>query len=172
MIKLFEEIIDITSENVSLDNAKKAYEYLLMDKEFTSKNGIPIRFTNRGFNEFFYSVEQVMNEENPRGAATKLINRNKHEIEKLLATVQYLGDVVANMDFNFYQKNQKLEKKRDVRGYEYFSCPVNIDGKQRTVKLAFEKLFGDKNKEGKYYYHFIESKENIYQLILKSFEII
>lgn len=174
MIRLFEEILDITTKDKSieqqLDTAQKAYQYLLMDEKFRTKSGIPIRFTQRGFNEFFFSVESVLNNDIGK-AASKIINRNAHEIDLLLSTVQHLGDIVANMNFDFYQRNQKPERKPDVRGYEYYTCPIVINGKRRKVKLAFEKLFQDKDKEGKYYYHFLESKKRISSLILNKFSI-
>jgi hypothetical protein len=178
MIYLFEEIYIKTNINEKsieelLEDAKKAYTYLLDGERFQTKKGTPVRFNQRGFNEFFYSVENVMNDNINGKAATKLINRNKHNIDELLATVANLQEIVENMDFQFYQKNKKPEAKPFLRGIEYYECPVVINGKHRKVKLAFEKNFKDRDKNANYYYHFLEQKQQIhFEIVITNFELI
>ena len=177
MIRLFEEIIALKSPEKDDDEmvieAKQAYEYLLMDEKFKTRNGYPIRFTQRGFKEFFYSVDQVMKyDKKARGAASNQVGRNAHEIGKLLATVSRLGDAVAQMTPEYYSKNKKPDKKPMVDGYQHCSCPILIDGKHRKLHLTFEILKTDKSRGGSYYYHFLESKQtSVHSLILTSCSI-
>jgi hypothetical protein len=177
MSHLFEEIYIKSNKDRSLEDlleeAKQAYKYLLDGNKFYTKKGLPVRFTDRGFNEFFFSVESVMNDSLTSVAAVKLIKKNTHELDALLDTVQNLQEIVENMDFVFYQKNKKPDKKPFLRGIEYYECPVIINGKKRKVKLAFEKNLKDKSREARYYYHFLEQKEiPLYEINIVHFELL
>jgi hypothetical protein len=176
MIYLFEEVQIKSSDTEEpiedlLEKAKKAYKYLLDGNRFWNKKGIPIRFTDRGFNEFFYSVENVIHDDLNNKAATGLINRNRHCLRDLLNTVERLQDIVENMDFQFYSKNKKPDQKPFLRGMEYYECPVMINGKRRKVKLAFEKHHKDKDKEAKYYYHYLAESIQKSEIVISHFFI-
>jgi hypothetical protein len=179
-MKLFEEIYirsktrdnDVSLDDL-LDEAKQAYKYLLDGHKFRTRNGYPVRFTQRGFNEFFYSVESVMNDDVGK-AATKQINANKHCMDDLLNTVQYLGDIIETADFEYYSKNHKLDHKKEIKGYEHWNCPVIIDGKKKTVHIVLEKRFQDKDRAGTYYYHHLKLNESQlqFEVIIHQFEVI
>jgi hypothetical protein len=179
MIHLFEEIYIKSRENTEqkplddlLEDAKKAYQYLLDGNRFWTNKGTPVRFSERGFNELFFSIEKVMGGSDDDIAATKLIKRNKHCLDDLLNTVSHLQDIVENMEFKFYQKNFKPEKKPDLRGYEYYECPVVIDGKKKKIRLAFEKRFKDKDKTAHYYYHYLAEAQRPFEIVIVDFELI
>jgi hypothetical protein len=157
MNKLFEKIYASThnkSEEELLDDAEKAYKYVLEDNSFKRKDGVEVDFTDKGKNELFWSINQVMNNNIGRGATIPL-SQDKDILDEVLAVVSKLGEVTEEAEYKFRELNRKPDKKPNVKGYEHFECPVIIDGKERTVNITYEV---DKSGKRQFYFDFIPTK--------------
>jgi hypothetical protein len=144
-----------------LHDVELFYQYLLEDKQFRTKAGMPVRFTERGFKEFFWAVDQILNDGPHIGkGATSKIKRNKHEIEKLLSTVKVMDELIKDPEFQFEwgEHNKKKYQKPNIIGYEHFTCPVKIDDSNRRVHFVFEIAKKDRHTR-EYYFHFLENKQ-------------
>jgi hypothetical protein len=167
--KLFESIlIKMTDKPIEqqLEDAKGAYRYLLEDHTFVTPTGMKVRFTERGFNELFYAVENVINDTRGKGA-TSLIRRNANDIPELLAVVQHLGQVIDESRFHHGEPNKKPWQKPDIKSYEYMNTEVEFDnGKKRRVSVCVERRFDSKTRS--YYFHSLRENAQGVDVVISS----
>jgi hypothetical protein len=157
LTRLFEKIYVSThdkSEEELLNDAEQAYKYVLEDNSFRRKDGVKVEFTDKGKNELFWSISQVMNNNIGKGA-TKLLSQDKDILDEVLAVVSKLGEVTEEAEYKFRELNKKPDKKPNVKGYEHFECPVIIDDKERLVNITYEV---SKSGKRQFYFDFIPTK--------------
>jgi len=171
MLRSFEDIYGAGKIADLVEEARKAYKDLLMYKDFTATNGTPIKFTRRGFQEFFWSINQVLTKKRPWGGAAPHLKKNRHIIDKLLRTVAHLGAVVSKMKFDQFVDNSKPDEKPDVRGYEHYECPIVIDNMRLKLRIVFEKKLKDPTKTAYYYYHHLKEAKFTPEIYIVKFEI-
>jgi hypothetical protein len=151
---LFETIYAKTHDKTPEElfpEAEQAYKYVLEDQAFENEHGQPIEFTNRGKRELFWSIDQVMQGNIGKGA-TRPLSQNEDILDEVLAIVEKLGDVTEEARYKFKQENKKPEQKPLVKGYEFYDCPVVVDGERRNVRIAVEV---EKDGTRQFYYCFI-----------------
>jgi hypothetical protein len=152
--RLFEEILASTHDKPIEElrpEAENAYKYILQDEEFETPYGDSIEFTNKGKKELFWSIDNVLNGNIGKGA-TRTLAQNEDILDEILAIVSQLGEVTEEVKFVYKSDNQKPDIKPTVLGYEFYDCPVKIDGKRRILRMAVEV---DKDKSRKFYYCFM-----------------
>jgi hypothetical protein len=146
------------TEEEELEEAMSNFERGLEGNDFDGPNGMKIRFTHRGFKEFFDAVSRVMGggvRDRWSGrlpGASNLISRfDSDKMEYLLASVEKLPSLLRNMSLKQSDRNEKRDKKPDVMGYDHYEAPIVINGKKLIANITVE----DREDSDDYYYHFL-----------------
>ena len=140
--------------NVAYAKARKYFESHLMGKTFRAKDGRNIALTERGFREFFFSVEEAL-----RGgekAAAKIFAARDYKEEDyadVLAVVTSLDKIIQDMEFETTRRNLKPDRKPDIKKYDTYDCEVDLDGDVQSCKIRVEVPFKGDNK---YYFHYLD----------------
>ena len=158
---LFEEVYTKTFDHLSIEEAKDIAENYfkknLLGKQFTSKDGRQISLTKRGFDEFFFSVEEALKDGN-KGAAKIYKERDDGDDYMLdvLAVCMQLPLIIQDMEFESEKDNFKLDKKPDIKKYETYNCEVELSDEPNELKDVNIRIEVPFEGRPRYYFHYLD----------------
>jgi len=153
-----------------VDRAQDIFERELLGKTFRTKDGKNVAFTKRGMKELFYSITGAMS--GGSGAAINVFKQRDDDEDYMydvLSIVPVLDDVIADMDFSYYEPNKKRDKKPDVRKYDTYECDVVVDGEEREAKVRVEVPF---NGPDRFYFHYLDESLERRPIVVDGFKLL